>query len=270
MQTMYVWSDALVNYISAIGYGHDDNESRDLFAKWWPADVQIVGKDNLRFHAAIWPGMLLSAGVELPKTIFVHGFVNVEGQKISKTIGNVILPEEVIEKYGTDPVRYYFLREFPSYEDGDFSFKKFEDRYNGDLANGLGNLIARVATLGEKVSPLHFDFKKDIEKEIDEASDIVFKEYENHLNGFHLNEALADTWKLIGVADRYINEKRPWNAGGEELKHVVVNAGYIIGTIANLLEPFLPETAKKIREQVTFTDSKVEVKKGESLFPRLK
>ena len=146
-QTMYVWCDALVNYISAIGYGQEDPDSRALFKKWWPAEVQVIGKDNLRFHAAIWPGMLLSAGLELPQSIFVHGFVNVEGRKISKTVGNVISPEEVVSKYGTDPVRYYFLREFPSNEDGDFSYKKFEERYNGDLANGLGNLVARVVTL---------------------------------------------------------------------------------------------------------------------------
>ncbi len=267
-QTMYVWCDALVNYISAIGYGRDGSATQESFKKWWPADVQVVGKDNLRFHAAIWPGMLLSAGVDLPKALFVHGFVNVEGQKISKTIGNVILPEDVVGKYGADPVRYYFLREFPSAEDGDFSYKKLEDRYNGDLANGLGNLVARVATLGEKISPVHFDFKKDIEKEIDEASDRVFKEYENHINEFRLNEALADIWKLVGVADRYINDKKPWVAEGENLRHTIVNAGYLIGTITNLLEPFLPETSKKIREQVCFTDSKIEFKKSGSLFPR--
>lgn len=268
-QTMYVWCDALVNYISAIGYGRDDGESRASFKKWWPADVQVVGKDNLRFHAAIWPGMLLSAGIALPKTLFVHGFVNVEGQKISKTIGNVIYPEEIINKYGTDPVRYYFLREFPSHEDGDFGYKKFEDRYNGDLANGLGNLVARVATLGEKISPMRFDFKNDIEKEIDTASDEVFKEYKHHINGFRLNEALADVWKLVSLADRYLNDQKPWTAEGEKLRHTIINSSYLIGTISNLLEPFLPETAEKIRGQVSFKDLVIEIKKGGSLFPRL-
>lgn len=268
-QTMYVWCDALVNYISAIGYGHEDPESRVLFEKWWPADLQVVGKDNLRFHAAIWPGMLLSAGISLPKALFVHGFVNVEGAKISKTVGNVILPDEIVEKYGVDPVRYFFLREFSPYEDGNFSYQKLEDRYNGDLANGLGNLVARVATLGEKISPVHIEFKKDIEKEIDTACDNVFKEYEIHVAEFRLNEALADIWKLIGTADKYINDKKPWSLEGEELRHVVANASYLIGTVANLLEPFLPETSKKIREQINFTDSVIEIKKGGSLFPRL-
>lgn len=269
-QTMYVWCDALVNYISAIGYGHNDGESQALFKKWWPADVQVIGKDNLRFHAAIWPGMLLSAGIDLPKTLFVHGFVNVEGQKISKTIGNVISPEEVVQKYGTDPVRYYFLREFPSYEDGDFSYKKFEDRYNGDLANGLGNLVARVATLGEKVSPLKFAFEKDIEPAIDTPTKQASADYETHLNEFRLNEALVDIWRIVGLADKYINDRKPWAATDrEELRHTIINASYLIGVITNLLQPFLPETAKKVREQVSFKDSVIEIKKGGSLFPRL-
>ncbi|MBI2639630.1 MAG: methionine--tRNA ligase [Candidatus Sungbacteria bacterium] len=276
-QTMYVWCDALVNYISAIGYGHDDSAfsiQHSAFSKWWPADVQVVGKDNLRFHAAIWPGMLLSAGLELPKTIFVHGFVNVEGQKISKTVGNVISPDEVVDKYGADPVRYYFLREFPSYEDGDFSYKKFEERYNGDLANGLGNLVARIAAVGAKLGPIRFDFsasggEKEIEERIRVGCKNVFLEYERQLEGFRLNEALISVWKLVSLSDRYINEKKPWMLAGDDLKAVVINAGYVISTIANLLEPFLPETAEKIKEQIHIEDSVLVVRKEKALFPRL-
>src|SRR3989344_1895241 len=140
-QTMYVWADALTNYISAVGYA-DETEQ---FKKYWPVDVHLIGKDILRFHALYWPAMLLSAGLDLPKAIYVHGFITVEGEKMSKTVGNVIDPFELIEKYGSDVVRYFLLREIPSTEDGDFSFKKLEDRYNGDLANGLGNLVQRVA-----------------------------------------------------------------------------------------------------------------------------
>jgi methionyl-tRNA synthetase len=264
-QRIYVWFDALNIYQSGVGFNWD----KDLYEKWWPADVHIVGKGITRFHAVYWSAFLLSAKLLLPKSLFVHGYFTVDGQKMSKTLGNVIDPLEVIEKYETDPVRYFLLREIPSGGDGDFSIKKLEDRYNGDLANGLGNLIARVATLGEKVSPVNFDFKKDVKKEIDEASDQVFKEYENHINEFRLNEALADIWKLISLADRYINDKKPWAADEEELRHIVINAGYLIGTITNLLEPFLPETSKKIREQVAFDDSKLEFKKGGNLFPRL-
>ncbi len=269
-QTIYVWFEALTSYLSSVGYGHENSESRTSFEKWWPADIQIIGKDNLRFHAAIWPGMLFSAGLEPPRSIFVHGFVNVEGQKISKTVGNVISPEEVVQKYGVDPVRYYFLREFPSHEDGDFSYKKFEDRYNGDLANGLGNLVARVAVPGEKLSPLKFDFKKDIEREVDEVCDGVFKKYEKHFEGIRLNEALTDIWEVISFADRYINTSKPWQLEGEALKRVILNSSYLISAVTNLLEPFLPETAGKIREQVSIVDSVIKIKKSGNLFPRLK
>lgn len=268
-QTMYVWCDALVNYISAIGYGHEDKELQELSKKWWPAHLQVIGKDNLRFHAAIWPGMLLSAGLDLPKAIFVHGFVNVDGKKISKTVGNVIAPEAVTGKYGIDPVRYYFLREFPAREDGDFSYKKFEERYNGDLANGLGNLVARVATLGEKLSPLHFDFQKDIAADIKKETNRVYKNYEKYFEEIRLNEALASVWELVSFADKYINEKKPWSMEGVELKKIIAGAAYLIGVITNLLQPFLPETAEKILEQISFEDSVIKIKKGETLFPRL-
>lgn len=269
-QTIYVWLEALASYLSSIGYGHDDAASQASLKKWWPADVQVIGKDNLRFHAIIWPGILLSAGLELPRMIFVHGFITVEGQKISKTVGNVISPDEVVEKYGIDPVRYYFLRDFPSYEDGDFSYKKFEDRYNGDLANGLGNLVARVATLGEKISPVSYDPQKDIEEEIQTARAAARAAYEKHMDEFRLNEALADAWELIGVADRYINDKKPWAVSGQgELHRIIVNACFLIGAITDLLDPFLPETVVLIRKQIAFKGAQIEIKKGESLFPRI-
>jgi len=263
--TMYVWCDALTNYLTAIGYGNGEEN----FKKWWPANIHAIGKDILRFHAAIWPGMLLSAGLPPPKSIFVHGFITMEGQKMSKTVGNVVDPFELVQKYGTDPVRYYLLREISSGEDGDFSYKKFEERYNGDLANGLGNLVARVATLGEKVSPIKFEFGKDIEKEVDAACDATFKKYQAHLEEIRLNEALGGIWELVSFTDRYINENKPWTLAGEELKKIMVNAGYLIGVITNLLEPFLPETAGKVKEQIKLTDSRLEIKKGEMLFPRL-
>ncbi|MDO8560982.1 MAG: methionine--tRNA ligase [bacterium] len=265
--TMYVWCDALANYITAIGYGQEQSTT---FDKWWPADLHVIGKDILRFHSAIWPGMLLSAGLPLPKAIFVHGFITVEGQKMSKTIGNVIDPLELVKKYGTDPVRYYLLREIPSHEDGDFSYKKFEERYNGDLANGIGNLTARVATLGEKTGEIHFGFEKDIEETIRVLCQAEFKEYERHIDKFCFNEALANVWRLVSLGDKYINDKKPWTVkDGGELKKILLNAGYIISTIANLLEPFLPETAAKIKEQIYIEDSVLKIKKGGNLFPRL-
>ncbi len=267
--TIYVWCDALANYLTASGYG-SELEGKERFSTFWPADLHVIGKDILRFHAAIWPGMLLSAGLPLPRAIFVHGFITVEGEKMSKTVGNVIDPVELVKKYGTDPVRYYLLREISSYEDGDFSYKKFEERHNGDLANGIGNLVARVAALGEKIGPISFEFKRDIEKEVDIASDSAFQKYERHLEEIRLNEALGVVWELISFADRYINENKPWELSGEALQKVIVNASYLIGAISNLLEPFLPETAEKIREQISFEDSVIKIKKAESLFPRLK
>ena len=188
---------------------------------------------------------------------------------MSKTVGNVVDPFELIKKYGRDPVRYYLLREIPSGEDGDFSYKKFEERYNGDLANGLGNLVARVATLGEKISPIQFKFPKEIEKEIDAVCDIVFQEYEKYIGEFRLNEALAAVWKLVSFGDKYINENKPWTLVGDELEKIITNAGYIISAIANLLEPFLPDTAGKIREQIWVEGSVIKIKKGGNLFPRI-
>ncbi len=261
--TMYVWCDALSNYITALGYGGDEKN----FERWWPADLHVIGKDILRFHAAIWPAMLLAAGLPLPKAIFVHGHVTVDGEKVSKTVGNVIDPAGLVQKYGTDAVRYFLLREIPSGEDGDFSYKKFEDRYNGDLANGLGNLVARTAALGEKISPV--DVGGVDEKNI-AAVAAVFGRYEAYLAELRLNEALGAAWELVGYADRYINETKPWAIKDRaELKKIITNAGYLIGAVANMLSPFLPETTRRVQGQIRFEDSSIVIKKGDALFPRL-
>ncbi|MDP3800260.1 MAG: class I tRNA ligase family protein [bacterium] len=265
-QVMYVWCDALSNYITAIGY---ENET-EQFKKLWPADLQVIGKDILRFHAAIWPGILLSAGLPLPKSIFVHGFISVEGQKLSKSLGNIVDPVPITQKYGTDPLRYYLLREIPSYDDGDFSLRKFEDRYSADLANGLGNLVARTVTLGEKISPVKFDFAVDIEPEVKKACNDFYKAYESSLELIKFHEALISVWGLVSFADKYINDKKPWEIKDQEqFKKVLANSGYLLGVILNLVEPFLPETGEKIRKQIWFTESAINFKKGENLFPRL-
>ena len=264
-QRIYVWFDALNIYQSGVGFGWDEG----VYKKWWPADVHLIGKGILRFHAVYWPAFLLSARLELPKSIFVHGYITMDGRKMSKTMGNVLEPFEIIQKYGIDPVRYYLLREIPSGEDGDFSYKKFEERYNGDLANGLGNLVARVAALGEKHSPLHFDFKSDIEPQIKQKVDEAFKSYEKSFEEIRLHEALGGIWELITFSDRYINDTKPWSAANIEQKKIIANAGYLIGTITNLLNPFLPETVEKIRAQIYFKDSVIQIKKGGNLFPRL-
>lgn len=257
-QIMYVWADALTSYISALGY--DEGER---FKKYWPADVQCVGKDILKFHALIWPAMLLSLGIDLPKKIFVHGFISVNGQKMSKSLGNVINPFELVDKYGVDAVRYYLLREIPSTGDGDFTYEKFEQRYNSDLASGIGNLVARVRTMAEKTG-----FKsgniKDVAPEIQKTQ----KKYKKALEGFKFNEALASVWELISFCDKYIEKEKPWEKK-ENSPEVLGNLLIALDNIAELLEPFLPETSKKVKEQIARKNNKFLNAKSSVLFPRL-
>lgn len=254
-QTIYVWADALANYLYPKEY--------------WPADVHVIGKDILRFHALFWPAMLLSAGIELPKSIFVHGHITVEGQKMSKTIGNVIDPFLLVEKYGTDPVRYYLLREIPAYDDGDFSYRKFEERYNGDLANGLGNFAARVLTLAERDCSTQIS-ADDAERCVEPAvSDKIRKTKEivaEKLEEFRFHEALAAIWELIAFGDGYVNEKKPWE---NRDRGIIFNLVAILDNVAGLLAPFLPDSSRKITESIRWDGGKLEIRKGKPLFPRL-
>jgi len=250
-QIIYVWGDALPNYISAIGYEKETKQ----FKKLWPADVHCIGKDILKFHAVIWPAMLLSAGLELPKSIFVHGFINVAGQKMSKSLGNVVDPFELIKKYGVDTVRYFLLREIPSTEDGDFTREKFEQRYNSDLASGIGNLVARVNAMANKNPKSKIQISNQIQnpnlkKEIQKTKN----NYKKALENFKLNEALKTIWELIGFCDKHIEEEKPWQGDKPE---VIKDLLLAINEIAELLEPFLPQTAEKIKN-----------KKSNNLFPR--
>ena len=261
--TMYVWCDALTNYISAIGYGRNDD-----YKKWWPADVQVIGKDILRFHAAIWPGMLLSAGLPLPKRLLVHGFVNVEGQKMSKTIGNVLDPVELVKKYGVDPVRYYLLKEMPSGEDGDFSDSKFREVYNGELANGLGNFSARILSLASglgkwDVSSLRLE--EGVDAKISENRTRV----DEKLIDFKIHEAIIAINDLISFGDKYINDNEIWKETKQK-EDKLFNAVVILDNVASLYQSFLPETSWNIAKNIVWPDEKVlEVKKGAVLFPRL-
>lgn len=251
-QTIYVWADALVNYLSALGYP-DDN-----FKKYWPPDVHCLGKDILRFHATIWLGMLLSLKLPLPKNIFVHGFITSNGQKMSKSLGNVVDPFELVKKYGIDPVRYFLLREITSTEDGDFTYEKFEQRYNSDLAKGLGNLVSRVSNLARKHS-LHsgVSAKGQIKEEISNTQE----KYQKALSDFKFNEALISIWGLIGFCDRYIEKEKPWE-DGKKAKEVITNLVSALEEIAKLLEPFLPQTSKEAVEQL-------KSEKNKALFPRI-
>lgn len=259
-QTMYVWADALSNYIS--GYGGIKNWEES------PADVHLVGKDILRFHAAIWPAMLLSAKLKLPKAIFVHGHILVNGEKMSKSVGNVIDPFELVQKYGTDPVRYYLLREIPSGNDGDFSYEKFVERYNGDLANGLGNFAARVLTLCAQIGELPADrLESEVAEKIKETQSEVAKKF----NEFRLNEAISSTWELLKFGDQYVNIHKPWDKAisAEEKTVSLSNAVQILEALAKLVSPFMPETSDKILKGILTEDKLIRANKIGNLFPRL-
>jgi len=267
-QKIWVWFDALGNYITALGYPKEEEK----FKEFWQENeniLHIVGKGILRFHAVYWIGFILSAGLNLPRTIFIHGHITSGGQKMSKSLGNVIDPFELVEKYGTDAVRYFLLREITPTEDGDFTYDKFEARYNSDLASGLGNLVARVTTLGggksfESAGIMNKEFKTEINK--------TCQNYKNSLDNFKFNETLSSIWELISFCDRYIEKEKAWEESEDQLM-VINNLLFALANIAQMLEPFLPETSEKIFKQLGINSSDKEwhfkVKKGKSLFPRL-
>ncbi len=258
-QVVYVWFDALANYLTGVGFLED----KKLFEKFWPADIHILGKDNLRWHALLWPAMLKAAGIELPKTILVNGFLNLNGQKISKSLGNVIRPTDLVKTYGADGVRYYLLRYTNITEDSDISEEKIKQAYNSDLANGLGNLISRVAKLCE-----NSNFTRLISKEKSSVHLMDVEGYSQALSEYKFNDALAFVFAKITDLDKYISEEKPWDLAKNsdlKLKPVLDHAVDQIQEIAALLEPFLPETAKKIEDQ--FKGPKINSQP--SLFPRI-
>lgn len=275
---MYVWCDALTNYISALGYGNDNPEN---FNKYWPADVHIIGKDNLRFHALYWPAMLLSAGFtenRLPKMVYVHGFITSGGKKMSKSIGNVVDPSEILKKYSADALRYYLLKAIPAVEDGDFTIKQFEKVYNADLANGLGNTVARViAMVGKYVadarlttndSELYGNWSEIINVS-KECVDYAMKEYDTP-------KAIDGIWHILREMDASIDTTKPWMLAKDSEKTKMLNSLLYVWlealrNVGIFLKPFLPETSDKILKQLGFNEEKKEfkVKKDDSLFPRL-
>lgn len=276
-QTMYVWCDALVNYLSGIGYSSDEKK----FGKYWPADVHIIGKDILRFHAVFWPAMLLSAGIELPKVIFVHGFMTAQGKKMSKSLGNVVYPIDYVKKYSSDALRYYLFRDIPSSNDGDFNESVMIQRINANLAGDLGNLVYRVLTMAEKsfegkvpapskdsLSKIAADLHKKVMIDIDE---------------YNFQGALDEIWKLVTESNKYINVKEPWKIKDKkELGKVIYELLESLRVIAILINPFMPEASEKILEQlgldknISFKDLKwgglkkgTVVKKGKIMFNKV-
>jgi methionyl-tRNA synthetase len=249
-QIMYVWFDALNIYMTGIGFGWDDQK----WQKWWPADIHIIGKDINRFHTVYWPAMLLSAGLPLPKVVLIHGFVNAKGgEKFSKSLGNAPDPKEVLEKYPLEGIRFFMLSQIPITGDGEFDPERFEEIYNANLANGLGNLVARVARLAEKnnitSSPPPTGFDPDMVMLLDQ---------------YKFNEALNHIWGEISETDKKINEEKPWELEGEKAKEVLEDLIKKIQHIAFNLQPFLPETSEKILSQFNG-----EVKSSTPLFPRI-
>lgn len=247
-QRMYVWFDALNIYQSGVGFGWDDAEYKST----WPADIHVIGKGILRFHAIYWPAFLLSAKLALPKQIFVHGYITIEGQKMSKSIGNVIDPHVLVEKYGTDPIRYYLLREISTQGDGDYSEARFREVYNADLANGIGNLAARITKLTEGTSNKP-------------RSVVINIEYAAAIESFRLSDAIEVIWGEIRKLDKYINDKEPWAIKDSQEKEKVMKPTIDnLYSIAYHLQPFLPKTSKAILASLTGT-----ITKSPPLFPRL-
>lgn len=242
-QTIYVWFDALINYLTGAPKG------------FWPTDIHILGKDNTRWHALLWPAMLKSAGYELPKTILVNGFLTLNGQKISKSLGNIIKTSELVKQFGADAIRYYLLKSKPIDTDGDISIEKIKETYNSDLANGLGNLVARIAKLCENSD---FEFK-DTVSELDSS-------YKQKIEAFRLNEVLENIWGLISDNNKQINDLKLWELTGQTLQKALQDKVDSIRKIAHHLQPFVPNTAQKILTQ--FKGPKI--KSGPVLFPRLK
>jgi len=244
-QVMYVWCDALSNYITGIGYGHDEEK----FKRYWPADVHLIGKDILRFHSAIWIGMLMSAGVPLPKAIYVHGFITSEGKKMSKSLNNVVDPNEYVGKYSADALRYYLLKEIPTTDDGDFSVERFKIVYGSELANNIGNLVSRVLAMTVK----YFDGKvPDGEKSegvLGPEVERVWKDYQDAITDFDLKKALEIVAAFASYANKFVDDTKPWVLAKDnqtELSRVIYTLLEMIRHLSLLLLPFLPQTAAKI------------------------
>lgn len=254
-QVCYVWVEALQNYISDVGYGADDAG----FQKWWPADLHLIGKEIIKFHAIFWPAMLLSAGLPLPKKIFANGFFTVDGRKMSKTLGNGIDPVELSEKFGSDAARYLLLSQFPFDEDGNIEKERFVEKYNADLANGLGNLVSRTTQMIEKF----------LYGRVEPLRDLVYDRpaIERRIQRLEFFEALQDIWAIIQQGNQYIDAQKPWEQAKNDavaVKRTLGNLVTLLLDVAELLQPFLPDAGARIRKNLEQPIQKMTI-----LFPRV-
>jgi len=260
-QTVYVWVEALQNYISFIGYGQDEKK----FKQWWPADVHLMAKDILKFHALFWPAMLLAVGEKVPQEQFVHGFFTINGQKMGKTLGNVIDPNKLIEKYGVEATRYLLISQFPFGSDGDMDEKRFLDKYNADLANNLGNLVNRVTNMIEKYCKGKISESVQSPRSLEKVAKLI--------ENYAFDRALLEIIKTVTWANQEIDRNEPWKLAKSDTKKDKENLNKLLSSLASLLcdiaktlKPFMPDTSAKITNLLVCD----KIKKSKPLFPRIK